>query len=127
MVGSAGIDGIIMVEIFGYKVLETCGDGVYFSPTPRVRNRMTYPINQWVEDKSGHGLYMFRSHQDARAWIKRQTRPEGGQGAMLGKIWAIWECRCDGDIRPSDNPDNPEELRVSKVKLIRIVERWPGK
>lgn len=115
-----------MVEGIGYKVLETSGDGVYFSPTPQGRNRIVYTVNQWTTDTSGHGLYVFRSHQEARAWIDRQTLPEGGHGAMLGKLWAIWECRCDGDIRPSDNKQNPEELRVSSVMPIRIVEEWPG-
>lgn len=114
-----------MVERIGYKVLETCGDGNYYSPTPRGKERIVYPVNKWISDPTDHGIYIFDTHKDARAWIARQTNPEPGQGAMLGKLWAIWECRCDGDIRQGDNPENPEELRVSRLMLIRIVEKWP--
>ena len=114
-----------MVERIGYKVLETCGDGKHYSPCPRTGVRIIYPVKEWFTDTSGHAISVFQSHKDARAWIVRQTNPEPGQGAMLGKLWEIWECRCDGDNRDGDNPDNPEELRVTRLRLIGIVEQDP--
>ena len=114
-----------MVERIGYKVLETCGDGNHYSPCPRTGVRTHYPVNEWFTDAGGHGIYVFVSHEEARAWIDRQTNPEPGHGAMIGKLWEIWECRCDGDIRPGDNPDNPEELRVTRLMLVMIVEQDP--
>jgi hypothetical protein len=125
MVNTFGDENIAMVESIGYKVLETDGDCNYFSPTPRGKEKLFYRVNEWITDTTGHGLYLFQSHKDARAWIGRQNRTPGGQGAMLGKLWAIWECRCEGDIRPGDNPDNPEELMVKRLMPIRIVEKDP--